>query len=323
MSSNFYWYKLLHVRGIGISGVNLIFNIMKKNSISIENIFELDENDFYYYFPILKTGKFSKFNFINLKELDENYIFNSFNKLIYDKVELITLDDEMYPKLLKERLKNNAPPVLFCKGYLPLLQAKNVAIVGSRNVDSLILDYVKKISKVLANEGYNIVSGYAKGVDTNAHLGALEINGTTSIILSMGLNQFKIKKELQNHDIEHNVLFISQFMPNEKWSGRNAMARNKVVCSISDAVIVIASGPEKDSEGKMSGTFEAGKTAIKLKIPLFVLSPTKLNSNFVGNKKLIDLGGKEFFNEVELLDQINNLNKFKTKTKKSEQLSLF
>ncbi|GAI86296.1 unnamed protein product, partial [marine sediment metagenome] len=75
-----------------------------------------------------------------------------------------------------------------------------------------------------------------------------------------------------------------------------AMARNKLVCAMSKAIVVIASGPERDNQGKMSGTFDAGKSALKMNIPVFVLSPQVLKPTPKGNIDLIDLGGIEFSN---------------------------
>ncbi|QLH47826.1 MAG: hypothetical protein HWD58_20795 [Bacteroidota bacterium] len=47
-----------------------------------------------------------------------------------------------------------------------------------------------------------------------------------------------------------NSLFVTQFAPYEKFSGQNAMTRNKLVCAMSKAIVIIKSGPERDIEGK-------------------------------------------------------------------------
>ena len=69
------------------------------------------------------------------------------------------------------------------------------------------------------------------------------------------------------------------------------MARNKLVCALSKAVVVIESGPERDAQGKMSGTFNAAKTALSMGLPLFVLTPDCLDNAPEGNAALIALGG--------------------------------
>lgn len=76
------------------------------------------------------------------------------------------------------------------------------------------------------------------------------------------------------------------------------MIRNKLVCALSKAVVVIESGPERDERGKMSGTFNAAKTALKMDRPLFVLDSSYLDNPSRGNAELIALGGN-------LLDSVN------------------
>lgn len=69
------------------------------------------------------------------------------------------------------------------------------------------------------------------------------------------------------------------------------MARNKLVCALSKAVVVIESGPERDTQGKMSGTFNTAKAALDMNLPLFVLNPNFFDNPPKGNEALIALGG--------------------------------
>jgi DNA processing protein len=189
-------------------------------------------------------------------------------------------------------LDTAAPPLLFCGGKLDLLNALNVSIVGSRDVFKEGIDFTKNIAKQLAFSGYNIVSGYAKGVDTLSHLTALENDGTTTFVLSYGLYDFKKKKEFSDVKWTDNILAMSEFSPESKWLSSHAMIRNKTIVGLSNAVIVVQAGPEKDEKGNMSGTFNSGKTALKYNIPLFVLSPSIVD-NAKGNKDLIKQGAIE------------------------------
>lgn len=91
---------------------------------------------------------------------------------------------------------------------------------------------------------------------------------------------------------------------------------------MSEAVIVITSGPAKDKKGRMSGTFDAGKSAIEMGIPVFVLNPDNLQNSPIGNKGLINIGGIPF-------DDINDIvNSFQNKPlinrhKVSKQMTIF
>lgn len=322
MTNELAWYKLLYVKGLGTKGLSIIGQTIQDHSLQPVEIFSLGKNEFYRIFKDFGQGRFSRVKFENFQNLDDERIYNSFQKVQDEGITILPVTDERYPSSIKSRLLYDAPAVLFCEGYLPLLKTKNISIVGSRSIDDLTLTLTKKLAGKLANSGYNVVSGYAKGVDTNAHLGALEANGTTLVVLSLGLDHLTIKREFKEQIDKQNTLFISQFKPIEKWSAGNAMTRNKVVCGLSDAVIVIASGPEKDEKGRMSGTFAAGKSAIEMGLPVFVLSPKRMKKASEGNELLIQLGGIEFQHIEEVLDMLKKGDGF-IKSKNAEQLRMF
>lgn len=295
------WYMLSNASGFGAKSIHYIYENLQNNGLSINTLFDLDINELSRLFPEIGRGKFSKANFSCFSTLDDDKLYNYFEKLKSGGVTIIGLDDERYPKSVLQNMQDNAPPILYCKGYLPLLNTMGVSIVGARDVSDFGIMITKNIAQKLAEHAINVTSGYAKGVDTSAHLGSLEGHGTTTMILSFGVNHIPIKREMQDLNWEKNSLFVTQFAPYEKFSGQNAMTRNKLVCAMSKAIVVIASGPERSSEGKMSGTFDAGKSALKMGIPVFVLSPEVLKPTPQGNIDLIKLGGIEFSNGMDIV----------------------
>lgn len=303
-NTEYNWFKLFNASGFGAKSIHYIYNNLHNHGLTINDLFELDLSQLQSYFPEIGRGKFSRASLSSLHHLDEEKLYNYFQKLKEEKVSIIGLDDERYPKNVLDYMQDNAPAILFCKGYLPLLNSKGVSIVGSRDVDEFGIMLTKSIASKVAESGFNVTSGYAKGVDTSAHLGALEVGGTTTMILSFGVNHITVKREIKNLDWERNSLFVTQFPPYDKFSGQNAMVRNKLVCAMSQAIVVIASGPERDSEGRMSGTFDAGKSALKMNIPVFVLSPQVLKPTPQGNIDLIRIGGIEFSNGNEIVNYL-------------------
>lgn len=296
------WYMLSNAPGFGAKSIHYIYESLKANNMSINDLFDIEAKELFRLFPEIGRGKLSRANFSCFPQLDaDDRLYSSFEKLKLDGVTIIGLDDDRYPQSVLQNLGDNAPPILYCKGYLPLLNQKGVSIVGSRDVGDFEITITKNIAKKLAENGINVTSGYAKGVDTAAHLGALEAHGTTTMILSFGTYHITVKRELKDLNWEKNALFVTQFAPYEKFSGQNAMTRNKLVCAMSKAIVVIKSGPERDSSGKMSGTFDAGKSALKMGIPVFVLNPLVLNSLPQGNIDLIKLGGIEFSNGMDIV----------------------
>lgn len=293
-------YRLLNVPGFGSKAVYYIYDNLIRLGLKVDDLFD-NSVSWKDYFPEIGRGKFSRANFSAIQTLDNEKIYASFQRLKSDDIYIIGLDDERYPKSLVDKLGENAPPVLFCKGHLPLLNVDSVSIAGSRDASDVAYKITQRIAVRLSENGYNITSGFAKGVDTHAHTGALEGGGTTTAVLSYGFNYLSIKKDIKAYnDWEQRTLFITQFMPYEKFSGQNAMTRNKLVCALSKAVIVISSGPARDGGGKMSGTFDAGSTTLKYNIPLFVLNPSLLKPAPQGNIDLIKMGGTPLSNGEEL-----------------------
>jgi DNA processing protein len=259
MTKEEFWYKLSWLFNFDNRLIYSIYKTVKNKNLNVEDIIKLEQ--------------------INGA---------SYQKLIEEGIRIISYDHEKYPNQLLELIKDH-PPILFCKGNIELLNSPGVAIVGSRNASIKGLELAKEIAQKLAKKGINVISGYAKGIDTQAHIGALESNGTTTIVLSMGILNFSESKisEFSNKD---KILIVSQFNPQVPWSAQNAMTRNELVCALSKAVIVIESGHEKEEKnGKIhySGTYDAAKKAIKMGIPLFVIDPSLFEIPPVGNITLL------------------------------------
>ena len=301
-NKEYYWYMLSNAPGFGAKSIHYIYENLQANNMSINDLFDIEENELFRLFPEIGRGKFSRANFSCFTQLNaDGRLYSYFEKIKSDGVTIIGLDDERYPKSVLHNMGDNAPSILYCKGYLPLLNRKGISIVGARDVGVFEITITKSIARKLAENGINVTSGYAKGVDSSAHLGAFEAHGTTTMVLSFGTNHITIKREFKDLNWKKNALFVTQFAPYEKFSGQNAMTRNKLICALSKAIVVIKSGPERDSSGKMSGTFDAGKSALKMGIPVFVLSPQVLNPTPQGNIDLIKLGGIEFSNGLDVL----------------------
>lgn len=220
------------------------------------------------------------------------------------RVAVLHPDRPEYPERLADRSRAaGLPPVLLARGHLPLLRAPSVAIVGSRSADDAALELTAGIARDLANGGYNVVSGYAKGIDSTAHEAALDAGGTTTIVLSLGILNFEAKQSLRHLFTATNTLVLSQFHPRARWLARNAMARNKLVCAASDALVVVSSGPERDDKGRASGTFDAALSGLEMGVPVFVVSPDAFAAPPAGNAALLRRGCRELLPE-DVVSQI-------------------
>ena len=217
--------------------------------------------------------------------------YEEINKFEGQPVTLLHPLHPDFPQRIRT-LKNKfpLPAILYVTGNVTILNRPGVAIVGGRHAGEVALAAADFLAFELAGKGTNVTSGYAAGIDMAAHLAALRAGGTTAIVLSEGIAHFQIKPEFRELLTEENTLVISQFEPNAGWASYMAMTRNKLVCALSGAVVVIVSRPERDANGRMSGTFDAGMAALKMGIPVFVAAPGSFADHPVGNRQLIARG---------------------------------
>src|SRR5450432_1611403 len=155
------------------------------------------------------------------------------------KVHVLSIVDPQYPHGLLRALGERAPVLLLCIGNIELLTRKSVGFCGSREASEKGISTARNSATLLATGGINIVSGFAAGVDMNAHRGALTAGGTTTVVLAEGVLRFRVKKEIQDVWDESRTLVVSEFGPNLPWSVSHAMQRNNTICGLSRAMVLI------------------------------------------------------------------------------------
>ena len=280
INTDYFWFRLFKTRGIGPKHLVSIAKIVETETLNPETL-PLNYNDLSEQFP-----KLAKILTGTIREEDREKVSAAYEQLKAQGIGIIYPGHPDFPTDLLE-----ISPVLFTKGPQERLTSDSVTIVGARNVSDQGIRITRKLAGDLAGGGINIVSGYAEGVDAEAHLGALEAGGTTTLVLSNGIKQLHQKSAFKKFNWHQDILAVSQFDPDIKQHAWYALARNQLVCGLSKAVVVIESGPERDAHGKMSGTFYTAKTALDMNLPLFVLNPNCLDNPPEGNADLIALGG--------------------------------
>ena len=99
---------------------------------------------------------------------------------------IVTISDDTYPPLLKQI--DDPPALLYFIGEFPLQNTPSVAIVGSRSPTEYGKTTSQQLSYQLAERGITVVSGFARGIDTCVHRGALEAGGHTVAVFGCGLS---------------------------------------------------------------------------------------------------------------------------------------
>jgi DNA processing protein len=143
------------------------------------------------------------------------------------------------------------------------------------------------------------VSGYARGVDMETQLGALEANGSTVIVLAEGITYFRKKRAFAGIRFnETNVLAISQFPPTQPWAASAAMTRNAVIAALSQAMLVVEAGEK-------GGTLKAGLQAIDMGCPVYAIAYS--DDPPPGNEVLFRRGALPLRSSRELLSMLDGL----------------
>ena len=167
---------------------------------------------------------------------------------------VLTRADDSYPPLLKQRLRRQAPPVLFGAGPKSALGIPAIAIVGSREVDAEGLRYAEWLGALCAEQYMAVVSGGARGVDSSAMQGALERGGTAVGITVESLEKLVRRRDYRVAISEEQLTLVTPFHPSTRWYASNAMRRNRLIYALSEAAVVVASSAEKG--GTRSGALE-------------------------------------------------------------------
>ena len=194
---------------------------------------------------------------------------------------VMTRSDPDYPGVLKQRLKEHSPPVLFGCGNRRLLNQGGVAVVGSRNATATDLDVTRKLGAEVAAQGQSIVSGGARGVDQAAMLGALEREGTAVGVLADSLLRSATSALYRKYLTASNLLLVSPYNPEAGFNVGNAMARNRCIYCLADQAVVISSDLDK------GGTWQGATEALQAQwIPVWAMT----GGHGSGNPELVKRG---------------------------------
>ncbi|MEX0958515.1 MAG: DNA-processing protein DprA [Burkholderiales bacterium] len=167
---------------------------------------------------------------------------------------VVSRADAEYPRRLKSRLKEDAPPVLYGCGDAGLLDTGGLAVVGSRDVDDRLVEYTEGIGRLVARARRTLVSGGARGIDQAAMRGALETGGKVAGVLSDSLERTALNREHRNLLMDGQLVLVSPFDPSAGFNVGNAMQRNKLIYALADAALVVNS--DYDKGGTWAGAVE-------------------------------------------------------------------
>jgi DNA processing protein len=214
------------------------------------------------------------------------------------RCRIITLASEEYPARLREIPL--PPPVLYVRGTLLPGDEKALSMVGCRRPSAYGKTAARFFGRALAECGVTVVSGLARGIDAEAHLGALEAaGGRTLAVLAHGLDRVYPEEHRDLHDrIVASGAVISEFAIGVAPLKENFPRRNRLISGLTPGVFVVEAAEH-------SGALITARWAAEQGRDVFALPGKYDAATSQGTHELIQDGAKLVMNVKDILEELN------------------
>jgi len=186
-------------------------------------------------------------------------------------VRIICREDAEYPPALKQM--PDAPICLYVRGRIERQDAVALAMVGARRCTIYGREQARRFAHQLAGRGLTIVSGLARGVDGEAHKGALEAGGRTIAVLGNGLSTVYPPEHVGLADqIVQAGALISELPLTTSPDSNHFVPRNRIIAGMSLGVLVVEAA-------RRSGSLRTADFALDYNREVFAI-PGRIDSEF-------------------------------------------
>ena len=223
------------------------------------------------------------------------------------KVKEIHLESEFYPNALKSI--DNPPKKLYVLGDEKILNTQCLSIVGSRNCTDYGAEMAKSFAKELAQRGITVVSGMARGIDSHAHIGAIEGKGKTIAVLGSGFNHIFPSKKVYKQILKNGGTVITEYEADVGVFSQGFRDRNRIVAGLSKGTLVVEAKEH-------SGTGITAEYVKKYGRELFCIPHLIGDKSGMGTNRLLKRGAKlvtgiedllQYFENVEVVNKTEEL----------------
>jgi len=217
-------------------------------------------------------------------------------KLVAKGAEALSLEDPVYPELLRQIA--DPPPVLYILGKKELLQKDAVAIVGSRAATVYGKRTACSLAGNLARSSVGVVSGLALGIDAEAHAGSLAAGGATVAVLGCGLDVVYPRQNsgLYQKISEQGVL-VSEYPLGTRPEGFRFPARNRIIAGLSQGVVVVEAA-------RKSGSLITAQLALDYGREVFAVPGQVDSHKSAGTHWLLQQGAKLVSRVEDIIEEL-------------------
>lgn len=229
-------------------------------------------------------------------------------------IRVVTLDDQLYPSQL---LTIADPPViLYYRGDISAAFKPCLAIVGARQATEYGRRAAREISRLLVSHGVVVVSGLARGIDSEAHRGVIQEGGQTLAVLGSGVDViYPPEHKRLYEDVVHNGAVISEFPVHTTPQPGHFPRRNRIISGLSKGVIII--------EARLkSGALITADFALEQDRDVFAVPGSIYSKTSEGTNNLIKEGARPCTGIDDILEEYPQLRKMPVPPRQSEHRRL-
>ena len=207
---------------------------------------------------------------------------------------LVTPDSAEYPIGLHDL---EDPPSIYVSGTLT--SASGVAVVGTRRCTRYGLDLAERFGVAIANAGWTVVSGLARGIDAASHRGCLEAGGHAVAVLGSGVDVCYPKENKSRFERvqDSGGAIVSEYGPGTPPDRWRFPARNRIIAAVSTAVVVVEAA-------KRGGALITARLAAELGRPVFVVPGDVDRTASEGCNLLIRDGAHPVLGGADLIEEL-------------------
>jgi DNA processing protein len=206
--------------------------------------------------------------------------------------------DALFPERLRAIF--DPPPALYLRGAgeLEFLARRSVAVVGARSCSPYGAHVARMLGRELAAAGLVVVSGLARGIDGEAHRGALASGGLTVGVLGCGIDRdYPASHARLSRRIEEHGLVVSEYEPGIEPAPWRFPARNRIIAGLCEAVVVVEAR-------ERSGALITADFALDEGREVFAVPGEITSALSAGTNALLKLGAAPLTSAEDVLDAL-------------------
>lgn len=284
----YYWVALNSLKNV----TPRIAHLLLKEFSTPEKIFSSPKSKL----QVVDGMTFNALNAI-LNFSNHDWVLEELDRARAKDIYILPLHSEYYPSILAQIY--DPPILLYVKGTIKSEDKNAIAMVGARKASANGLRSANKIAAALISNKITLVSGMARGIDTEIHRTALKNNGRTIAVLGSGL-EFIYPPENRNlyNEICHSGAVVSEFpllTPPEPY---NFPRRNRIISGLSLGTVVVEAGIK-------SGSLITARFALDQGREVFAIPGPIAEKSSEGTHQLIQEGAKLVQNAEDILNELN------------------